>query len=138
MTETSTPATDESLAIRLVRKYGSAGLTAAIFVTAASTPVAAQQSTVDICQTQFLPGLVNTLIQLSIYGGGIGMFLTYIGTNMLESLPNIGRSNEQSLKEIRSRALSAGLKVFLAGPIAVIIINAAGLPWAQCIDLTPF
>ena len=133
MTDTSTAETDASLA----RRYAPTAFAFGTLVIAASSTAAAQ-STVDICQTQFLPGIVNTLIQLSVYGGGIGMFLTYIGTNMLESLPNIGRSNEQSLKEVRGRALSAGLKVFLAGPIALIIINAAGLPWASCIELTPF
>lgn len=137
MLDSQAGTTEASLSTRLARRLSTSGLAVAMFLLAASTPATAQ-NTVDICQTQFLPGIVNTLIQLSIYGGGIGMFLTYIGTNMLESLPNIGRSNEQSLKEIRAKALSAGLKVFLAGPIALIIINAANLPWASCIDLTPF
>lgn len=91
-----------------------------------------------VCQTNFLPGIANTVIQLCIYGAGAGMFVTYIGTNALEGFPFVSQEQEQKLKKVRGRSIRSGFKAFIAGPILVVLINGAGLPWASCINLVPF
>jgi len=104
-----------------------------------SSPALAQGTSDNpVCQTNFLPGLVNTVIQFCIYGAGAGMFLTYVGTNTVEGFPFVSQDQEQTLKKVRGRAIKAGTKVFIAGPILVVLINGANLPWASCITLVPF
>lgn len=93
---------------------------------------------VNICDTGFLPQIANSIIQLCIYGGGVGMFLTVMATSAMESLPSLGEEQRQNLKKARRFSISAGGKLFVIGPISVLIIEATGMPWAQCINLFPF
>ena len=93
---------------------------------------------INICDTGFLPQIANSIIQLAIYGGGIGMFLTVMATSAMESLPSLGEEQRQNLKKARRFSISAGGKLFVIGPISVLIIEATGMPWAQCINLFPF
>lgn len=93
---------------------------------------------VNICDTGFLPQIANAIIQLCIYGGGAGMFLTVMSTSAMESLPSLGEEQRQSLKRARRFSISAGGKLFAIGPISILIIEATGMPWAQCINLFPF
>jgi hypothetical protein len=93
---------------------------------------------VNICDTGFLPQIANAIIQLCIYGGGAGMFLTVMSTSAVESLPSLGEEQRQSLKRARRFSISAGGKLFAIGPISILIIEATGMPWAQCINLFPF
>jgi|AntRauTorcE11898_2_1112593.scaffolds.fasta_scaffold03138_2 hypothetical protein len=92
----------------------------------------------NICNTGFLPQIANAIIQLCIYGGGVGMFLTVMSTSAMESLPSLGEEQRQNLKRARRFSISAGGKLFAIGPISVLIIEATGMPWAQCINLFPF
>jgi hypothetical protein len=93
---------------------------------------------VNICDTGFLPQIANAIIQLCIYGGGAGMFLTVMSTSAMESLPGLGDEQRQNLKRARRFSISAGGKLFAIGPISILIIEATGMPWAQCINLFPF
>jgi hypothetical protein len=56
----------------------------------------------------------------------------------MESLPSLGEEQRQNLKRARRFSISAGGKLFAIGPISVLIIEATGMPWAQCINLFPF
>ncbi|WP_435180963.1 hypothetical protein [Halorussus sp. AFM4] len=104
-----------------------------------SAPTLAQGTSDNpVCQTNFLSGIANTVIKLCIYGAGAGMFVTYIGTNALEGFPFVSQEQEQKLKKVRGRAIRSGFKAFIAGPVLVVLINGAGLPWASCINLVPF
>lgn len=93
---------------------------------------------INICDTGFLPQIANAIIQLSIYGGGVGMFLTVMGTSAMESMPSLGEEQRQNLKKARRFSISAGAKLFAIGPISILIIEATGMPWADCINLFPF
>jgi hypothetical protein len=92
----------------------------------------------NICNTGFLPQIANAIIQLCIYGGGVGMFLTVMSTSAMESLPSLGEEQRQNLKRARRFSISAGGKLFAIGPISILIIEATGMPWASCINLFPF
>lgn len=93
---------------------------------------------VNICETGFLPQVANAIIQLCIYGGGVGMFLTVMSTSAMESLPSLGEEQREQLKRARRFSISAGAKLLAIGPIAILIIEATGMPWASCINLFPF
>lgn len=90
-----------------------------------------------LCQAKFIPNLLNTIIQLSIFGSGAFAFVTYVGTSSLQSLP-ISDDRKQVLKQKRGDALVSAGKTFAVGPIVMILINVAGLPIANCLTLVPF
>lgn len=115
------------------------GIQLALLLTVATLPVAAAGSGDNpICNTGMIPGLMNVGIQLSIWGAGGGMFLTYVGTNALESVPFISQEQREALKSARGTAIRRGLLVFLAGPVFTLIANAADIPLAECIEFVPF
>lgn len=109
----------------------------------ASAPVAAQTSDgdgsghVSICDSSYISGVIEAVIQLSLWGAGAFAMVTYMATSAVESLP-ISRKHKETLKTKRGEALLAAGKVFAAGPVGLILINAADLPWASCISLLPF
>lgn len=144
--EKKSGSTNNSEPSKRVKFYSSVGtlafslLAAAVAISFASSPVAAANATngsVDICSTSFLPGMANAIIQLCIYGGGIGFLVTWQGTNLVETLP-VGKETKKKLRSYRSSSMSAFLKVLLAGPILLLIVNFANIPWASCIDPVPF
>lgn len=101
------------------------------------TGVAATSSPATLCDTSFLPGLLNAVIQFSVYGAGAFAFATYVSTNALEALP-IGQQQKNWAKQKRGSAIKGAGKVFAIGPVLTILLNAANLPLASCVTLVPF
>jgi hypothetical protein len=93
---------------------------------------------VNVCEDAgALAGIANAVIQLSIYGGGAGVAVTYFMTSAGETLP-VGPETMEKLRSYRSQAFGGAIKLLAAGPVLWIIIQAANLPWAGCIELNPF
>lgn len=95
--------------------------------------------TIEICnQDSHLTTLINAVVQLAMWGGVIGAVVTYMVANFARTLP-VGESQKEKIKRLRKRAVSASIKVVLAGPLAILVFDAAGFQWAtECIDLIPW
>jgi hypothetical protein len=95
--------------------------------------------TIEICnQDSHLTTLINAVVQLAMWGGVISAVVTYMVANFTRTLP-IGESQKEQMKRLRKRAVSASIKVVLAGPLAILVFDAAGFQWAtECIDLIPW
>lgn len=124
---------------RNTNSLATTGLEVVLLLTIATIPVAATgPSDNPVCNTGMIPSLMNTGIQLSIWGAGGVMFLTYVGTNALESIPFISQEQREMLKSARGTAIRRGFLVFLAGPVFTLFANAADIPLASCINFVPF
>jgi hypothetical protein len=94
----------------------------------------------------FCNGTINNVFQsvfsLAIYGGFGMAMLSYVGGNALMSVPGIGENQEERLKNMQSKAIRNGIKIF-AIPVIILAINSAtggALPIADCVtdSLTPW
>lgn len=90
---------------------------------------------INICDDSgYLPELVNAVVQLAIYGGIIAMVVSYMLSNFMKAIP----IDTDKFNEIRRQAIHGGIKMLIAGPLALIVFEAAGLEYAsECIELVP-
>jgi hypothetical protein len=85
-----------------------------------------------------LSKVIDTILQLVLWNSIIGVVTMYLLTHFMMTIPFFPESITK-LKRLRSRAISASIKAVIAGPLAVLVFDAAGFYWAsECIDLNPW
>jgi hypothetical protein len=85
-----------------------------------------------------LSKVIDTILQLVLWNSIIGVVTMYLVTHFMMTIPFFPESITK-LKRLRSRAISASIKAVIAGPLAVLVFDAAGFYWAsECIDLNPW
>jgi hypothetical protein len=137
--------TDLSITIRQRRTatLATAGILGSLLLVA---PAAAQepigvplQSAGGFCGTT-IATVVNTILQLALYGGFAMTILGYLGANAIIGIPGVNENQEERMKQMQSSAVRRGLKIF-AVPIVIVAINSitgGALPIADCLKLTPW
>lgn len=132
---------DSGIGLSTLTSYLFRGLVIVSLIAMLTTPAAAQNDQIsqkDICQETYIGNVANLIIQLSIYGGLIGMAVMYFGTTAIEPWDVIESDQESQLKRMRKSALWGGAKLVLGGGLLGLLLNTSQLPWASCVNLTPF
>jgi hypothetical protein len=84
--------------------------------------------------------VVNSLLQLALYGGFAMSIFGYIGANAIIGIPGIDENQEERLKQMQSSSIRRGVKIF-AVPVLVVALNEVtngALPIADCLNVTPW
>jgi len=128
---------------RRTAKLATAGVFASLLLV---TPAAAQgpiklplQSAGGLCGTT-IATVVNTMLQLALYGGFAMTILGYLGANAVIGIPGVDENQEERMKQMQSSAVRRGLKIF-AVPVVIVAVNSitgGALPIADCLQLTPW
>lgn len=128
---------------RRTAKLATAGVFGSLLLV---TPAAAQgpiglplQSAGGLCGTT-IATVVNTMLQLALYGGFAMTILGYLGANAVIGIPGVDENQEERMKQMQSSAVRRGLKIF-AVPVVIVAINSitgGALPIADCLQLTPW
>jgi spore germination cell wall hydrolase CwlJ-like protein len=85
-----------------------------------------------------LSKLMNLVIQLALWGAIVGVVVLYLVAHFAMVLP-ISHKQKEKIQKLCDRAVGESLKAVLAGPFAVIVLDAAGYYWAtECIDFIPW
>lgn len=91
------------------------------------------------CGTE-IANVVNTILQLALYGGFAMTVVGYIGANAIIGIPGVDENQEERMKKMQSSSVRRGMKIF-AVPIIIVAINeitGGALPIADCLNLTPW
>jgi hypothetical protein len=85
-----------------------------------------------------LSKLMNLVVQLALWGAIVGVVVLYLVAHFAMVLP-ISHKQKEKIQKLCDRAVGESLKAVLAGPFAVIVLDAAGYYWAtECIDFIPW
>jgi len=133
---------DPSDRSRTILEFATAGILGSLTLvgTAAAEPsVALQFSAGGFCGGN-IETVVNSLLQLALYGGFAMSIFGYIGANAVIGIPGIDENQEERLKQMQSSAVRRGVKIF-AVPVIIVALNSVtngALPIADCLNVTPW
>lgn len=109
-------------------------MTALVSLFALVQPVAAQGV---VCSASKLPQIIDGFFQLTLGVGLIGVVVVW----QMDSLAEIFTMNHEQkakLKEHKRAALKSAITLIVLGPLYKVAGTLMGLPFAECVNFTPW
>jgi hypothetical protein len=121
-----------------LRRLARVGLIAAVVLTVAVGPAAAQADN-PVCQdsSETLADMIEGFLQITVGLGVMGLLVVWQADSLM-SMFRIPRDERSQLKQHRRAAGKSAVTLVVLGPLFAIAGSAMDLPVAQCVDLIPF